>query len=287
MGAATRYSVTCKRHSHHRAGCPACRARSAERYRVRHRLIAYGQWQGMVDTAEATAHARRLVNEHAMSAKQIAALAGVAADSVDKLLAGKRTRALARTVEAILAVQPAAPKGERKVAAHGAARRLQALMAEGWDATALAPLIGVSPISVQRWRREAFAVITYRRHERIREVYERLADHPRDDSRARRTAQALGYLPPLAWDDDTIDDPQAQPWAGQAEDAAPVVDEVAIRRALAGERIPLTRLEKHHALHARGRMSIQRAADVLHLSYSRAKELANLPLPATAEEVAA
>ncbi len=57
------------------------------------------------------------------------------------------------------------------------------------------------------------------------------------------------------------------------------VDRVAIERALTGERIRLSRLERHHAVHARGRMPLQQAADLLRLSYSRAKDLAAAPPP--------
>jgi hypothetical protein len=74
--------------------------------------------------------------------------------------------------------------------------------------------------------------------------------------------------------------------AGRAGGGREGVDWVAVRRALAGERIRLSGLERHHAIHNRGRMTIQQAALLLRMSYSRARALAVTPLPA-ADEVAA
>jgi hypothetical protein len=61
---------------------------------------------------------------------------------------------------------------------------------------------------------------------------------PGPSHRTRARARALGYAPPLAWDDDAIDDPSAQPCPGNhaagSSTEEPVVDQVAVERALAG-----------------------------------------------------
>ncbi len=177
------------------------------------------------------------------------------------------------------------------VPAIGMQRRLQALVAYGYGMQAIADQLGVGRSrAFDMVRRSGPRGVLRRTADEVRDLFDRLTAQPAPSGRsatfARTVAAKYGWAPPLAWDDATIDNPDAQPWDGQPEDAAPVVDEVASRRALNGERIKLTRLEKHHAIHARGRMSLQQAADGLHLSYSRAKELAALPLP-TAEECAA
>ncbi len=168
----------------------------------------------------------------------------------------------------------------------GTARRVRALVALGYTWTDLSRHLGVDPSTIRWLGARPRPTVRLRTAAAVTALYDELSTTPGGKAYAYTIARKNGWPPPLAWDDDTIDDPQAQRWAGVPEGTAPVVDEVAIRRALNGDRIKLTRLEKHHAIHARGRMSIQQAADVLHLSYSRAKELANMPLPA-AEEVAA
>ena len=66
---------------------------------------------------------------------------------------------------------------------------------------------------------------------RTRDVYDRLSMTPGPSQVCRDRARARGYLPPLAWDDDSIDDPRAVP-AGS--DANPdEVDHVAVDRAVA------------------------------------------------------
>jgi hypothetical protein len=63
---------------------------------------------------------------------------------------------------------------------------------------------------------------------------------------ASARAARNGYLPPLVWDDDTIDDPAAVP--AVAPDVEDVVDEVAVAEAMAGRRINLTRAEWDEAV---------------------------------------
>ena len=45
----------------------------------------------------------------------------------------------------------------------------------------------------------------------IARAYTALSSTPGPSDTARKTAADLGWAPPLAWDDDTIDDPAAEP----------------------------------------------------------------------------
>ncbi|WP_205859648.1 helix-turn-helix domain-containing protein, partial [Phycicoccus flavus] len=79
-------------------------------------------------------------------------------------------------------------------------------------------------VTVQRWRE-------------VRDVYDRLSMTPGPSPETRGWAVKLGYAPPLAWDEDTIDDPTATPHVpGPAVDdrSADVVDLTAVHRVAHG-----------------------------------------------------
>lgn len=173
----------------------------------------------------------------------------------------------------------------------GTERRTQALVAAGWGYAAVAARMGCRPEWVRQLTRidRSRGVLT-RTADQVRWVYDELTALPpptgRSATYARTVAARYGWLPPLAWDDNAIDDPAAQPATGGT---GQVVDEVAIARALRGEQIRLTRLERHHAVHAgrdRG-VPFQRLADVLRLSHVYTRELAGRPLPADDEAAVA
>ena len=130
----------------------------------------------------------------------------------------------------------------------GAVRRVQALLAMGWPHHALgaagithsAQIIGAAGdlITVGRWRQ-------------VRDVYDQLSMTPGPSPETRGWAAKLGYPPPLAWDEESIDDPTATPQrAATATATSPgdeVVDVVAVARAAATPAAPgsLTANERH------------------------------------------
>lgn len=94
----------------------------------------------------------------------------------------------------------------------GTRRRLRALHAIGWDWEALGERLGTSRTTVWSWGARSLVTITT--DTTVRRLYAELSDMPRATYGARRArlhAQKLGWAPPIAWDDDTIDDPDAQP----------------------------------------------------------------------------
>jgi DNA-directed RNA polymerase specialized sigma24 family protein len=66
---------------------------------------------------------------------------------------------------------------------------------------------------------------------KVRALYNELSMTPGPSPRSRRLAKAKGWPPPLAFDDETIDDPDVQPNRGWGAVAEPI-DEVAVLRAL-------------------------------------------------------
>jgi len=100
----------------------------------------------------------------------------------------------------------------------GVRRRLQALNAAGWTLTNLSDRLGTH---IQATRRllgdthDAHETCYIDTHQAVALLYDQLADlQPPEGTpalRARRKAERRGWLPPSAWDDDTIDDPDAIP----------------------------------------------------------------------------
>lgn len=101
----------------------------------------------------------------------------------------------------------------------GTARRLQALVALGWSFGALSRRGGWGPhllwLIATKQRSVTPAVAA-----RVAALYDELWDQapPAGDrherkavTRTRRFAAERGWAPPLAWDDDEIDDPDARP----------------------------------------------------------------------------
>ena len=137
----------------------------------------------------------------------------------------------------------------------GTRRRLQALTTLGWSPPELAVHAGMHPGVVRRLRSDegshpsyadTAAVLTLTR-DRVGVVYDRLWAVPSVGPKAtvmRRMALRRGWLPPLAWDDDTIDDPGFVPHVAGTGG----VDVVAVQRAVDGCRpVVLTRAERELA----------------------------------------
>jgi hypothetical protein len=91
----------------------------------------------------------------------------------------------------------------------GTRRRLQALSAIGHTQDMLAPMFGVAPQAVGKWAvSEQVSAATV---VRVREVFAKLHMIPGTNRISIARARTKGWLPPLAWDEDEIDDPDAQP----------------------------------------------------------------------------
>jgi hypothetical protein len=99
--------------------------------------------------------------------------------------------------------------GPLKVDSTGTRRRIEALMAIGWPGDELARRLGVTRGALYRTRRRTTSLRGTQR--RVADLYEALADVRGPSRRTEGRSRALGYEPPIAWDDDTIDDPAARP----------------------------------------------------------------------------
>ena len=208
--------------------CDDCRAANRAAASHRDRQILYGRWRPYVDAGPAREHLRAL-SAAGIGWKRAAELAGLSTGTVSKLLYGgpgdrpPSRRIRPETAGAILAVKPSA--GQLAPGAltgiTGTRRRLQALVATGWSQARLAGELGLTGANLGAVMR--CDQVTAGTARTVSELYDRLWDRPPPEhdqrtriaaSRARNHAAARGWVPPLAWDDDVIDDPDGLPADG-------------------------------------------------------------------------
>lgn len=182
--------------------------------RNRTRMIAYGRWDPFRPAADAEAIISTL-RGYGMSIETIAAASGVSIPTVSALAyensSYRRGKVTVATLERLRRVSldytglpPAA-----KVAAAGTARRIHALQAIGWPLSAMARALGVSTQAVQQMTRRD--KVTAGNAAAVKALYDTRSMTFGPSTVTRNHAARAGYAPPLAWDDDTIDDPAAEP----------------------------------------------------------------------------
>jgi hypothetical protein len=138
----------------------------------------------------------------------IARLCGLHGHNVKRLADNSGQRMAQHTVNQLLTL----PMPPPPVYTVGATRRLQALAAMGWGIADLARRTGLPKSTLSETRRGTYALLTRPALlDKIVAVYDELAMIPGPSRRALTTARDCGWVPPLAWDDDEIDDPCARP----------------------------------------------------------------------------
>jgi hypothetical protein len=128
----------------------------------------------------------------------------------------------------------------------GTRRRIEALAAVGWDFRYQSVYIGHSETLHVVLRQ---AVVQAETERRVRKMYDELSTRKPTGTFAPRTvrwAAGKGFAPPLAWDDDTIDDPAVER-ADRLEDTGEV-DQVALSYVLGGYRMRLIGRDRVEAI---------------------------------------
>lgn len=191
---------------------------------TRRRLEAVANGRGPVDGDVLRVHLRSLAAA-GMGYKRAADVAGVARSTVGRILYGRPDRgtpptprvryAIARKLLAVRAVDHGPNK---PIEASGTVRRIRALIAIGWTRTEIARGIGWSLANLgtmlHRGAEPWAGFVEVRTAAAVSALYDRLSMHPSTgphSARARAEARSNGWPPPLAWDDDEIDDPAAAP----------------------------------------------------------------------------
>lgn len=211
-----------------RCRCAPCKAANTTYENHRARMIAYGRWQPYVDAEPIRRHVRGLMS-YGIGWQRIARLSGVPNGSLSKLLyGGPGSRPPSKGVRSetalkLLAIEPSPDLlgATVSVDSTGTRRRLQALVAAGWSQSKLAGRLGMLQTNFSRM--VAAPAVYADTARKVAALYDELWDQqPPEDghrdkvaaSRARNMAASRGWPPPLAWDDDTIDDPTARPDLG-------------------------------------------------------------------------
>lgn len=210
----------------HQCRRPECR----EAWRVygatRNRQIAYGRIavDHYVTGSHARAHLEQLRTD-GMTIKQISRESGVAPVTISRILDGHRTRE--STQATLLAIEP----GRREITdetpdmalvnSAGTRRRLRALVVCGWTGSRIAERLGCSATNVNLALRKGEDDPTVAHFARtVRDLYEDLWDkeppcaNRHEEARLVQISTAAlerGWAPPMAWDEESIDDPAARP----------------------------------------------------------------------------
>lgn len=161
---------------------------------------------------------------------QMAQAAGTSTWVPHRLALGRVDKIMPESETAILALPLVPYASHRGVDGTGTYRRWEALQWMGWPAVEVARRVGVRPYSLgtMRSRGEQVSFLVARSMAR---VFEELEHIPGPSKQTATKARRRGCAPPAAWDEDTIDDPNALP---QMDAEGQTVDEVAVRRVIDG-----------------------------------------------------
>ncbi|MFF8840540.1 hypothetical protein [Streptomyces sp. NPDC015130] len=187
-------------------------------------------------------------------------LLGYGRDGLDYLMYGDNDHKPAEKIErergaAVLAYWPSLPDFPNlaRIDPTGTRRRVQALQMLGFNHAFVAGRAGVPFRGMSRALTSERVTAQFARA--ILRAYNELWNQNPEDlgilpwvaDRTRRAAAVGGFVGPLAWDDDTIDDPGAEPLLDAGDDTE-TYDEVAVRRYADGTRINLTASERLAAI---------------------------------------
>lgn len=190
----------------------------------RERDIAYGRWKSIwVDAEPARQHVRAL-QAAGMGTRTIAEKSGVCRSVIQALINGRKIydntpskQISAANADKLLAVQPdARPASGALVNDTATRRRLQALVAIGYTQTYLCGLIGVTPQNGNSLFNGGQSGVRQSTADTVAALFDKLSMTPGPSQRARTLAKRKRWAPPLAWDDDTIDNPDAAPDRGHS-----------------------------------------------------------------------
>ncbi len=210
-----------------RCRCRPCRDAAAATERNRLRQIAYGRYDvGRVDAGPVRERCFEL-GRQGIGIKRLAVLTGISNSTLGRLMYGAPSRGLTprarvarETAEKIMTERPSLElmADGHQVLAVGTIRRLQALVYLGYSLNRLAAQLNIARSNICALMQQE--QVTARKARAVRDLYDNLWNTPPGEtdrrtrqsaSRARNYARLHGFAPPLAWDDDTIDDPKARP----------------------------------------------------------------------------
>lgn len=213
--------------------CHPCKDANTVYERNRIKQHAYGRFNTFVDAEPVRDHIKAL-QAAGMGLKQIVAATNgeFSQGAMTRLMYGRLKKETNRQegpsrrirtehANALLAVRATTNTiaGGALIDGTGTRRRLQALIAIGWSQTRLAERMGYA-LRNFNYMLHGKRSVTVATHRKVLALYDDLWDTPPTArnrwelgaiNRTITYARTHGWVPPLAWDDDTIDDPEATP----------------------------------------------------------------------------
>lgn len=218
-----------------RCRCTDCTRASADYEKHRKRLHAYGRFTHLVDAQPARDHVHELIAQ-GLGLKTLANISGVSGGALSRLMYGSKGQPASKRIHRDTETRILAVRATIDTLAPGAItdgtgtrRRLQALMTLGWSQTRLAAALDYQTRNFGHLINGTRGVTVATAHA-VRALYDNLWDQAPTianhweaggSNRARKYATERGWVPPMAWDDDTIDDPNATPHVDEHEPRAP------------------------------------------------------------------
>lgn len=180
----------------------------------RSRMIAYGKWVPDRLPVEPVRERILALREAGIGSPRLAELTGVHLRTLENVTnhgkwVYRKTWDAVMGLEVHHAWKVAADMAG--VDATGTRRRLQALAALGHPTGYVTERLGLGPTGVAKVRSGARDRVSAGRARAVAALYEELWDQSGMCDRTRSTAARNGWLLPMWWDDDTIDDPNADP----------------------------------------------------------------------------
>ena len=230
------------------------------RQRQRRQLKAIGEWQDPQVDAAPVRERVLVCRQMGMSLSALVNRLGLPPKALHNVMYGANGRppgktVLRETAEAVLGFWPTLEDFPDSALIHpaGTVRRVRALQVRGFDDRWQAAELGLLPSNFRAALRSSTVSARFAR--RVAGLYDRMWDQRPEGhdvtsevaERARAFAAEQCYSGPLAWDDDTIDDPSAVP---QTDAVAPVATEGGnvAARWLMGESVVLDRDARREVL---------------------------------------
>lgn len=224
----------CNDHHTYAKGCNKCRRYGAWHKRVHALRVENGE-RITVPIAEVRTHLDKLTSA-GMTPKAISEASGVKNSTLKGPLYKDRGWVAGWVAEKILAVPVptipvSLPPNDYVTDATGTVRRIRALARIGWTYTHIADAARTSRriehYAGQKW-------VTHEVAAAIDRAYDLLSMTPGPSFRTANRAAKAGWLPPLAWDDASLDDPAAQPAEAAADDQHEDYDPITVALAVDG-----------------------------------------------------
>ncbi|MFE7111708.1 helix-turn-helix domain-containing protein [Streptomyces sp. NPDC057575] len=203
-GDSNRYAYGCR--------CESC-TKAASRADLERRLDRMAGRSRHVPAGPARQHVQKLLRQ-GLSKAQIDRASGVPVTTVQRLVRGQ-ANIRRENAEKILRVQLNVRVTQGDVSACGAMRRVRALYALGHFNWEIARVAGVSRDAVCYLASGKWSTLKVSMDDGIRAAYDQMSMRAGGSWKTRQLAERNGWAPPLAWDDDTIDDPAAVPDCGE------------------------------------------------------------------------